>query len=157
MLKWMAAIVASAVIAGIGTTTAQPGGQSRTTDDADKLIRRTLDEQVLAWNRGDIPGFMDGYVRGDELRFASGGEVRNGWQATLERYQAKYTSRELMGTLAFSDLQVMVLSEDYAEVFGRFTLTRDQSVGDATGLFTLLMQRVDDRWLVRHDHTSAAE
>ena len=120
-------------------------------------IRRTLDEQVKAWNAGDIPGFMGGYVRGEELRFASGGKVQNGWQNTLERYQSKYSSRELMGTLEFSELQILVLSSNYAEVFGRFTLTREKSVGNATGLFTLLMQRDGDRWLVRHDHTSAAE
>lgn len=59
--------------------------------------------------------------------------------------------------LKFSDLEIMVLSPDYAEVFGKFHLTRDKSVGDASGLFTLLMRREGDQWLVLHDHTSAAE
>ena len=26
-------------------------------------IRQVLDDQVAAWNRGDIPGFMQGYRR----------------------------------------------------------------------------------------------
>ena len=120
-------------------------------------IRMTLDAQVTAWNNGDIAGFMDGYVRGDSLRFASGGTVQRGWQKTLERYQSRYSTREQMGTLTFSDLEFAEISADYAEVFGKFHLARDKSVGDATGLFTLLMKREGQRWLVLHDHTSAAD
>jgi ketosteroid isomerase-like protein len=117
--------------------------------------RRTLDDQVAAWNRGDIPGFMAGYVRDESLRFASGGAVRRGWQETLQRYQTRYDSREKMGMLTFRDLEFLVINGDFAEVFGRFELKRSEAVGDATGLFTLLMQREGDQWLVLHDHTSS--
>lgn len=128
---------------------------SETTVEAQ--IRMTLDAQMAAWNKGDIAGFMDGYVRGDSLRFASGGTVQRGWQSTLERYQARYSTREQMGTLTFTELEFIELSQEYAEVFGKFHLARDKSVGDASGLFTLLMKREDKRWLVLHDHTSAAD
>ena len=117
--------------------------------------RRTLDAQVAAWNRGDIPGFMAGYVRDESLRFASGGAVRRGWQETLQRYQTRYDSREKMGMLTFSDLEFLVINEDFVEVFGRFELKRSEAVGNSTGLFTLLMQREGDHWLVLHDHTSS--
>jgi len=128
---------------------------SAMSDKVIAAVQRTLDEQVAAWNRGDIPGFMAGYVRDESLRFASGGAVRRGWQETLQRYQTRYDSREKMGTLTFRDLEFLVLSQEYAEVFGRFELKRSDAVGNATGLFTLLMQREGDRWLVRHDHTSS--
>ncbi|MFY8058947.1 MAG: hypothetical protein ACOVRM_14465, partial [Planctomycetaceae bacterium] len=39
---------------------------------AESSIRAVLTAQTEAWNRGDIPGFMQGYVRGEALRFASG-------------------------------------------------------------------------------------
>lgn len=125
--------------------------------DADSGIRATLDAQVASWNAGSIEGFMDGYVRGESLRFASGGTVQRGWQVTLDRYKKRYATPELMGQLAFTDLEIRTLSADYAEVFGQYKLKRGADVGDATGLFTLLMQRTDGRWLVLHDHTSAAE
>jgi ketosteroid isomerase-like protein len=124
---------------------------------AESSIRAVLTAQTEAWNRGDIPGFMRGYVRGEALRFASGGTVQRGWQQTLERYQKRYDSPAKMGALSFEDLEVRVLSADWAEVFGRYVLKRDPSVGDATGLFTLLMAREGDDWRVLHDHTSAAE
>jgi ketosteroid isomerase-like protein len=124
--------------------------------EAEKQIRQTLSAQVDAWNEGDIRGFMEGYVRSEELRFASGNSSFRGWQATFDRYQKSYDSREKMGRLKFSDLEIQVVSQEFAEVFGRFHLTRDAAVGDAEGLFTLLMQKSDGRWLVLHDHTSAA-
>lgn len=125
--------------------------------DSETAIRKTVDEQVAAWNRGDIRGFMDGYVRDDSLRFASGGSIRRGWQEAFQRYQTAYATREKMGTLTFSDLEFFPISDDFSEVFGKYHLARDKSVGDASGLFTLLMKREGDRWLVLHDHTSAAD
>lgn len=120
-------------------------------------IQATLEAQVAAWNSGDIPGFMDGYVRSDELRFASGGSVQRGWDNTLARYLNRYSSPELMGRLVFSDIEILQLAPDAAEVFGSWHLTRQGDVGDIRGLFTLLMKKINGRWLVLHDHTSAAD
>lgn len=125
--------------------------------NAEESIRKTLSAQETAWNNGDIPGFMSGYVRDDTLRFSSGGNTQRGWESALKRYQMSYSTREKMGTLKFSDLEVLVLSDEYAEVFGKFHLARDKSVGDASGLFTLLMKKQGDQWLVWHDHTSSAD
>ncbi len=118
-------------------------------------VKQTLDAQVACWNKGDIPGFMAGYANVKGLRFASGNTFTNGWEKTLERYQKRYTDRKLMGTLAFQEVSIKPLSSEYAEVFGRFHLSRDKETGDATGLFTLLMQKSEKGWLVLHDHTSA--
>ena len=35
-------------------------------------IQRVLDDQAAAWNKGDLPGFMKGYLESDELSFFSG-------------------------------------------------------------------------------------
>lgn len=124
--------------------------------NAEQSIRAVLMAQAEAWNRGDIPAFMQGYLQDQNLRFASGDTVQRGWQQTLERYQKHYDTPEKMGTLAFQDLEIRVLSSEWAEVFGRYVLKRDPSVGNDTGLFTLLMSRKADRWHILHDHTSAA-
>lgn len=125
--------------------------------DPEQAIRRTLSEQEAAWNNGDIRGFMKGYVRDESLRFSSGGSIRRGWETTLNRYLTTYSTQEKMGTLKFSDLEITVLGDEYAEVFGRFHLRREKSIGDASGLFTLLMKKQADEWLVWHDHTSSAD
>ena len=39
---------------------------------ATSAVREVLAVQREAWNRGDIDGFMQGYLRSDDIRFASG-------------------------------------------------------------------------------------
>jgi len=110
-------------------------------------------EQQEAWNRGDIEGFMDGYWRSDSLRFASGGSVQEGWQATLDRYHRTYPDRAAMGKLTFTLYSVEILSADDAFVFGRYELERAHD--RPTGLFTLLFRRFENDWRIVFDHTSA--
>ena len=134
-----------------------PNFQPETDYSAERdAIREVLRRQVAAWNAGDLGDFMAGYAQTDSLRFASGGTVRRGWQMTLERYQQTYPDRTAMGTLAFSDLDVRVLSDEAAYVFGRWRLTRAEDAPG--GLFTLVFaQQPSGAWRIVHDHTSAAE
>jgi ketosteroid isomerase-like protein len=129
------------------------GTSNYAADSNETAIRAVVDAQQSAWNRGDIPAFMQGYVKSDTLRFASGGKVLTGWQATFDRYKTKYPDHAAMGKLLFSDLDVQVLSGDAAFVFGRWKLERkDDSPG---GLFTLLFRKTADGWKIVHDHTSS--
>ncbi|MFK7848369.1 MAG: DUF4440 domain-containing protein [Rhodothermales bacterium] len=118
-------------------------------------INTLLENQEDAWNEGDINAFMEGYWNSDSLRFASGGNVRRGWQATLDRYLATYPDRATMGQLAFVDLEMRRLSPEWATVFGRFRLTREAPLDDLTGLFTLMFEKRDGGWIIVSDHTSA--
>ncbi len=123
-------------------------------EQIDGAVRAVLDEQVQAWNRGDIEGFLKGYAKSDDTTFISGDDITRGWQTVLDRYKKNYGSREKMGTLAFTDLQVKPVSEDTAVVNGRYQLTRANDTPH--GRFTLIFQRSADGWRITHDHTSAA-
>ncbi len=123
--------------------------------EAAAAIRAVLDAQVAAWNEGSVRGFMDGYARTDSLRFASGGNVRTGWQATLEGYERGYPDGAAMGTLRFDSLDVQVLSPQWAVVFGRWRL--DRAADAPNGLFTLLFERRPEGWRIVHDHTSSSD
>jgi hypothetical protein len=61
-----------------------------------------------------------------------------------------------MGRLAFEELEIKILSDEWAEVHGRYRLYRVGDYENATGLFTLLMQYTPIGWKILHDHTSAA-
>src|SRR5213078_2941434 len=89
-------------------------------------IRAVLDAQVVAWNRGDIEGFMQGYARSSGTTFVSGDEVTHGWQTVHDRYAKKYNSRAKMGTLTFSGLTITSLCADAAIVIGSWRLKRAQ-------------------------------
>lgn len=98
---------------------------------------------------------MEGYARTDSLRFASGSTVQRGWKTTLERYYRRYPDRSAMGTLAFTDLEIKLLSPQWAMAFGAWHLQREGDYEDVGGLFTLILQHNDATgWQILYDHTS---
>ncbi len=118
-------------------------------------IRAVMEAQQEAWNRGDIDAFMNGYWRSTETVFVSGDEVTRGWQTVLDRYKAKYSDREKMGTLTFSDLEIRPLGDDVAVALGRWELKR--KIDNPHGRFTLVFRKTPEGWRIVHDHTSAAD
>lgn len=116
-------------------------------------IRAVLDAQAAAWNRGDLEGYMDGYQRSPDIVFISGDRLTRGWQTVLERYKRSYDTREKMGVLTFSDIEMTILSQDAALVFGRWQL---RTKGEPRGRFTLLFKKTKNGWRIVHDHTSSA-
>ena len=133
--------------------------------DAADEIRAVLTAQQEAWNRGDIDAFMNGYWHSDKTVFVSGDEITRGWQTVRDRYKTKYSDREKMGTLAFSDLEIMTLSADSAVVLGRWQQKRADEPpsrrsgvpGEPHGRFTLILRKFTEGWRIVHDHTSAAQ
>lgn len=114
-------------------------------------ITRVMNEQSAAWNRGDIEGFMRGYWNSDKLVFVSS-RVTRGWQPTLDNYKRSYPTKEAMGTLTFSDLEISVLSKDAAVVLGSWALQRTND--NPNGKFTLIFRKLKDGWRIVHDHTT---
>ena len=92
--------------------------QKSATGKIQTAIRAVLDAQAAAWNRGDIEAYMDGYARSPNTEFVGGDTINRGWQTVLDRYKQRYNTREKMGTLTFSDLDVTLLGRDAAVVLG---------------------------------------
>jgi len=121
--------------------------KKKTTDD----IVAVMNAQSAAWNRGDIEGFMQGYWNSGQLVFVSS-RVTRGWQPTLDNYKRSYPTKDAMGTLTFSDLEVTVLSNDAAVVLGSWSLQRAND--NPKGKFTLIFRKFKDGWRIVHDHTT---
>jgi beta-aspartyl-peptidase (threonine type) len=126
---------------------------AQTKDEKAKAeIRKVMDAQATAWNRGSIEGFMQGYWNSPQLTFVSGANVTRGWQPTVERYKKSYDTPEKMGVLTFSELEITILSKDAAVVLGNWALQREKD--KPGGKFTLVFRRFKDGWKIVHDHTS---
>lgn len=156
MRRLMAVLVLAALPAACAS---QPAAAPALTPDIQQTetaaILAMLGAQDAAWNRGDIPAFMSGYWNSPELRFASGGTIARGWQATLDRYETKYDSPEKMGTLLTSDHEIIFLAPDAAVAHGRWQLERE---GDApSGLYTLVLRKIDGAWRIISDTTTSAD
>ena len=135
-------------------------GECRAQEGDEATIRAAIEAQAAAWNRADIPAFMESYEHSPETTFI-GANIGKGYEKILERYQKAYTTKEQMGTLTFNDLDVRMLpgscgKEEFAVVTGRFHLERTQK-GEAKkddGIFSLVWRKGPYGWKIVLDHTS---
>ncbi len=116
------------------------------------LLRQVLAQQTAAWNRGDLPGFMDGYWKSDSLMFIGKNGITYGWNNTLTNYKKNYPDTATMGKLRFEIILVKPLSFQYFHVVGKWHLQR--TAGDLSGHFTLLFKKINDQWVIVADHSS---
>lgn len=134
------------------------------TPDASQADRNAIETlmttQAAAWNRADIPAFMQVYENSPETTFI-GATLRKGYGPILERYTKAYSTPEQMGTLTFSNLEVRLLpgscgAVEFAVVTGTFHLDRTAH-GDAKkddGIFSLVWSKGPQGWKILLDHTS---
>ncbi len=127
-------------------------GYAQREDAATHAIRNVMLAQETAWNKGDLEGFMEGYLQSDSLCFIGSKGLTYGWDATLANYKQGYPNRAAMGILTFTLIRVEKLSGKSAFVIGKWHLKRD--AGDLSGHFTLLWKKIKGKWLIVADHSS---
>lgn len=146
-------IAAAAILLLAACASSSVSPSARAADEA--AILALLEAQDVAWNEGDIEGFMAGYLRSPDLRFASGGNITRGWDETLARYKARYGTGAEMGTLTTSDHEIEILSADAAIAHGKWQL--DWQGKQPWGLYTLVLRKTDGAWRIVSDTTTSAE
>ena len=120
--------------------------------NADKVaITASLSVQQDAWNKGSVAEFMTAYWKNDSLQFIGSKGITYGWQKTLDNYLKSYDTKEKMGRLSFTILEMNQISETAVYVVGRWQLAREKPVG---GHFTLLWRKINGQWLIVSDHSS---
>jgi len=117
-----------------------------------KEITNMMLQQAKDWSNGDIEGFMEGYIKSDDLKFVGSKGITYGWKQTLENYKKKYPSKEHMGILTFKLLEFDQLAKDVFLVIGEYHLKR--TVGDANGMFSIILKNIDGKWEIIADHSS---
>ena len=138
----------------LGCTAGGPAADTVKQDDAAtrRAIVAVLTTQTAAWNRADMPGFMQGYWHSDSLVFMGRKGPTYGWQKTLDNYQKNYPNAAAMGQLDFSGLRVTPLTPGAAQVVGHYHLAR--VAGDEQGYFLLVLRQVEGKWMVVADHSN---
>lgn len=117
-----------------------------------QAILKTLDNQRVAWNAGNIDAFMQSYWQSDSLLFVAGSGPTYGWQATLNHYKKRYPDKAAMGTLTFKVLKVELLDKTNAFMLGAWHLQRAKDA--PAGYFTLWFKKINGQWKIAVDHTS---
>ncbi len=115
-------------------------------------IRELLAQQNQAWNRGSLDSFMIGYWDNDSLLFIGRNGPQYGYNKTLEGYKKGYPDTSYMGHFTSTVLVMKKLGDDYYFVVGKWELQR--TVGDISGYYTLLFQKINGKWRIIADHSS---
>ena len=156
LLLFCAALLLTCPKPGTAQAARQPAASAR--DEAE--IRAAIKAQSDAWNNADISTFMQVYEDSPDTTFI-GQTLRKGYAPILLRYQQSYSTREQMGTLTFSDLDVRLLpsgcgKSEIALVTGKFHLDRTVHGGAAKddGIFSLVWRKGRYGWKIILDHTS---
>ena len=122
--------------------------------DKDGIIS-VLKQQEKFWNKGDIDGFMQGYVKSDYLVFNGSSGPFYGWDSVKDRYIKTYPSKEKMGTLNFKIHNISLITSSVAQLIGQFFLSYPKS--EVSGYFTLILIKSKGEWLILSDHTTRSE
>lgn len=122
--------------------------------DREKILT-AMEQQQQCWNNVDIVCFMDYYIQSDSLLFMGKNGITYGWESTLTGYKSRYPDAATMGKLKFEVIDLKPLSTTHYFMTGTYHLTRE--MGDAGGYFSLVWQKIDEKWLIIADHTSAGE
>lgn len=116
-------------------------------------IATMLARSAEAWNAGDLDGFMSDYADDSTTSFMSGGRPRYGYDWIRSSYAPRFEPGAQRDSLRFENIVARALGPDYAMATARFVLAQGDSI-TGSGPFTLVLQRIDGRWKILHDHTS---
>ncbi len=77
------------------------GLQGNAQDTFEAATRKIMQNQTIAWNRGDIAEFMKGYWNSDSLLFVGKNGPVYGYNTTLQNYRKNYPDTLVMVKLHF--------------------------------------------------------
>jgi ketosteroid isomerase-like protein len=118
------------------------------------IVSTYMQEQENYWNEGDLDGFMKHYWKSDSLRFIGKNGLNYGWQKTLDNYKKSYKNREEMGTLTFKNKSLDFIGEQTIFVIGEWSLKRADTLGDLRGMYSLIWEQKNGKWVITTDHSS---
>jgi hypothetical protein len=125
--------------------------ESSNQEEIRTAVQDVLNEQLIAWNEGDIEGFMQGYWNSEHLRFSSKQGTTYGYDKVLQSYKKSFPDRDDMGKLYFGIDSIYLDRLPFVMVEGAWTIHRYDTAG---GRFVLTFSEVENgSWKIIEDHT----
>ncbi|ARV10075.1 DUF4440 domain-containing protein [Winogradskyella sp. PC-19] len=123
--------------------------ESTNYNTAKAAILKVMNNQEIAWNNGDLEGFMQGYWKSDSLKFYGSSGLTKGWQNTLDNYKRGYPTKAETGTLNFVINDISRIENNNFWVMGEYHLKRE--AGDADGVFIIIFKMINGQWKIVAD------
>ncbi|MBT8462633.1 MAG: nuclear transport factor 2 family protein [Gemmatimonadetes bacterium] len=122
--------------------------------DVQGAVERMLVESARAWNRGELAGFMDDYLKSENTTYIGGRGLLTGYDAIRARYAPLFEPGAARDSLRFENVRVRRLAAIDAVATARWVLYDGEAV-TGSGPFTLVLRRTSSGWKIIHDHSSS--
>lgn len=129
-------------------------GQLKTASQQELDVIKVLLKQEAAWNRGDIDAFAEGYKDSPDTLFINN-LIQRGFAGMKADYHHNYPSKETMGQLTFSELEVHPIDDKVAVCVGKYKIERSKkSGGNSESIFSMVFEKTDAGWKIVVAHTT---
>lgn len=118
----------------------------------EKAVLDNFRQQADCWNQGDIDCYMTAYLPSDSIRTISRAGFTYGFENIRQNYLKNFPVGK-MGKLHFDQISITHLGEAACYVVGRFNLAYPDRTELVQGHFSVLMQKIDGKWLMVSDHS----
>lgn len=131
---------------------------AETSNLAVKEILKSLNQFVTDWNHGDKTSALKTYEFSDNTALISASSVVKGYTDIAAYFENNFPTENDMGKIAFTNIQVSLLNQDFAMATGQWTIQRDlDSGGNLNGIFSLVLENTSVGWKIAMDHTTASK
>src|SRR5579875_927331 len=109
-------------------------------------VVKVIIKQQDAWNKGDLDGYLSHYKDAPDTQAVLASLVR-GLNNIRAAYRQNFPSRDAMGNIEDTDVEVRMLGDNFALATGRYHLTRSKKAGGpAEGTFSELFEKTSAGW-----------
>jgi uncharacterized protein (TIGR02246 family) len=117
-------------------------------------VTKVLLAQEAAWNRGDLDAYLAFFKDAPDTQAILGAPLR-GLPAIRSRFHSSFPTRDTLGTLEQSQVEVRALGDTFALATGKYTLTRPKkSGGNADGTFIEIFEKTPTGWQIIFTETT---
>lgn len=104
--------------------------------------------QQNAWNKGDLDAYLSHYKDAPDTQAVLANLVR-GIDNIRSAYKQNFPSKDSMGAIEDTDIEVKVLGDNYALATGKYHLNRPKKSGGAVeGTFMELFEKTQAGWQI---------
>ncbi|MDX5443330.1 MAG: nuclear transport factor 2 family protein [Hymenobacteraceae bacterium] len=120
---------------------------------ATEAVQQNLQQQVNAWNAGNLEKAMSYYWNSPELLWISRGGTNKGYEPVFKEYQQAYTDRSEMGTYSFEPLYIEELAADKVYFVFRWKIEKEgkKLMG---GVSSQVWKKLNGKWQITSEHAS---
>ena len=121
--------------------------------DAVHAVKKALEGQISAWNKGDLETAMNFYWNSPEMLWISKNGIEKGYQEVYKMFLQDFRDRSQMGVYSYEPLYLEQVSAEavYFVFRWKIELEGKRLMG---GVSSQVWKNIGERWVVTSEHAS---